>query len=234
MQRLTPLEIGETYHVFNRGAHKQPIFINDEDYKRFQISMHLANHGEPVLVRDVLEVKKYREPFSGYPVDKSLVDVLAYCLMPNHFHLVLRQKSEQGVTRFMRKVCVGYSMYFNLKHEHSGTLFQGRFKSSHVNTDPYFKWIFSYVHLNPISIVDSEWKEKGIANPSKTTAFLRNYPYSSYWDYYTGERPERAILSYNEGVEYIDTQNNLQELLAEYESGRVLYPTYAAVDKARK
>lgn len=230
MLRDTPLIAGETYHIFNRGAHKQRIFTKPQDYRRFQLGLHLANHSRPVLVRDVLEAEKYREPFSGFFADKSLVEVLAYSLMPNHFHLVLRQKVEEGITRFMRKVSVGYSMYFNIKYEHSGTLFQGRFKSSHIDSDPYFKWIFSYVHLNPVSTTEPDWKEKGVKNHGRVAEFLREYPYSSYYDYYVRERPERTILAHEEAKDYIDTNEDLIGLISKLKK-ESLYETFESVEK---
>jgi putative transposase len=223
MRRNTPLITAETYHIFNRGAHKQPIFTNGEDYRRFQINLYLANHSKPIVVSEILSREKHREPFSGYPTDKSLVEVLGYSLMPNHFHLILRQKTDGGITRFMKKVGVGYSMYFNLKYEHSGTLLQGPFKSSHISSDPYFKWLFAYVHLNPISIVESEWREKGVKNMSRAQRFLDRYKYSSYFDYYSDERPERAVLAYEEALYYIDKKSDLRDLVSSYGQGRVLY-----------
>lgn len=227
MLRKTPLLSGETYHIYNRGAHKYATFTDESDYWRFSALLHLANHSGPVLLREILERKKHRGRFSGEifteQTDKSLVDLLAYSLMPNHFHFVVRQKMDNGITKFMQKLTVSYSMYFNTKYEHSGVLFQGRFKSSHLGTDPYFKWIFSYVHLNPVSLVEPQWQEKGISNPTQSKEFLRNYRHSSYYDYYVGERPERAILAYDEAVGLLDKEADLQEMLAAYVSGRVLY-----------
>ncbi len=227
MLRKVPLIAGEAYHVFNRGAHKQAIFTCEDDYTRFLGLLYLSNHKDPIVVRDIIEKSKHRGRFSGEifsePVDKSLVDVLGYCLMPNHFHLILRQRSEAGITMFMRKVSVGYSMYFNLKHGHSGTLFQGRFKSSHLGTDPHFQWIFPYVHLNPISIVEPGWKEKRIGDLARAKDFLAGYAYSSYVDYYIIERPERALLSYEEATHFIDRKDDMYDLLADYARGRVLY-----------
>ena len=115
-------------------------------------------------------------------------------------------------------------MYFNTKHEHSGVLFQGRFKSSHLNTDPYFKWIFPYVHLNPVSLTEPEWQEKGIADIGRAVDVLRNYRYSSYYDYYVGERPERAILAFEEAIGLLDKESDLQDMLSAYTRGKVLYP----------
>jgi len=227
MLRKVPLLSGESYHIYNRGAHKQAIFTCKDDYTRFLALLHLSNHKEPILIRDILEKSKYRGRFSGEIftelVDKSLVEVLAYSLMPNHFHLVLRQKSELGISTFMRKLSVGYSMYFNLIHQHSGTLFQGRFKSSHINTDPYFKWIFSYVHLNPVAMVEPAWEEKKIGDSQRANDFLANYQYSSYVDYYIAERPHRAILAYDEARDFIDKKDDIVALVADYARGKVLY-----------
>lgn len=218
---------GESYHVYNRGAHKQPILTNSEDFMRFLILMHVTNHAEPIVLRDLFARPKYRDRYSVFrePADKSLVSVLAYSLMSNHFHFILRQKADGGITHFMKKLMIGYSMYFNTKYEHSGVLFQGRFKSNHLDTEPYFKWIFPYVHLNPVSIVEPDWQEKGIGDPARAKEFLRNYRYSSYYDYYVGERPERAILAYEEADGLLDKESDLQSMLSEYARGRVLYPS---------
>ena len=197
--------------------------MRSEDYERFQLGMHLSNHTDPVVIRDILETKKYREPFSGYPADKSLVDVLAYTLMPNHFHLVLRQKAEEGITRFMKKLAGGYSMYFNLKYEHSGTLFQGPFKSKHINSDPYFKWIFAYVHLNPTVFVESGAKENAMQNQAATWKYLMEFPYSSFCDFYSVERPERRILAYEDSLHHIDGMRDMKGLVRAYRKGKVLF-----------
>ncbi|OGG50635.1 hypothetical protein A2763_00430 [Candidatus Kaiserbacteria bacterium RIFCSPHIGHO2_01_FULL_54_36] len=227
MLRKTPLVRDEAYHIYNRGAHKYTVFTDDSDYWRFLSLLHLANHTGPVLLREILERKKHRGRFSGEifseEADKSLVDLLAYSLMPNHFHLIVKQKGDDGITKFMQKLTVSYSMYFNTKYEHSGVLFQGRFKSNHLDTDPYFKWIFPYVHLNPVSLVEPRWQEKGIADPRHTKEFLRNYGYSSYYDYYVGERPQRAILAYDQTADLLDKEEDIQGMLTAYMKGRVFY-----------
>lgn len=222
MLRQVPLVTGETYHIFNRGAHKQNIFTSDEDYRRFQVNLHLANHTHPIVVRDILGSPKYREPFSEFPSDKGLVDVLGYSLLPNHFHIILQQKTDGGITRFMKKVGVGYSMYFNLKYGHSGTLFQGSFKSNHIDTDPYHQWIFAYVHLNAVSLIDPGWKERGIVDTPAAQRFLDTYKYSSHFDYYSVERPERAILAYDEGQFLIEKKAGISGLLQTYTRGKFL------------
>ncbi len=179
MQRSVPLAVEETYHVFNRGAHKNRIFTDQSDYERMLLLLFLCNSKQPLRLREILSNYKGRsfaDIFTSSDLrgeDSSrLVDVLAYCLMPNHFRLVLRQRSDEGISTFIKKVGTAYSMYFNTKYEHSGTLFQGRFKSAHLDTDSYFRYIFAYVHLNPLELIESEWKTKGILDPGKVRSFM--------------------------------------------------------------
>lgn len=226
MLRRTPLITEETYHVYNRGAAKQRIFTTERDCDRFMSLLYLANSDKSINYRNVWSKYKGRSLTDFFREESrapALVEVLAYALMPNHFHMVLRQKTEEGVTKFMRKLATGYSMYFNAKYEHSGVLFQGRFKSSHIGTDPYFRYIFSYVHLNPLDIAMPGWKDGVISSPNKARKFLADYRYASYRDYCVGERPERAILAYDAAPDFLKTDNDLEELLEEYTRGRVLY-----------
>ena len=227
MLRKAPLVTGEAYHIYNRGAHKQAIFTNEADYRRFLIILHLCNDSEASNISDLLGTKKYRERFSGdiflEERDKSLVDILAYTLMSNHFHLVLRQKSDEGISRFMRKVGVAYSMYFNTRYEHSGVLFEGRFRSSHLDSEPYFRWIFPYVHLNPLSLLEQNWEEAGVSDVQDAELFLRDYPYSSYYDYYVGERQERAILAHSEAKDFVDSEADIHALLTSFTERREMY-----------
>jgi REP-associated tyrosine transposase len=207
---------GGNYHVYNRGAHKQDIFSTKDDYDRFQILLHLLNSRYPVVLRDVLPSYKGRSHskiFLEEHVDHSLVDILAYSLMPNHFHLVLRQKSEAGISQFMRKLCTAYSMYFNTKYDHSGVVFQGRYKAKHIGNEAYFRYLFAYVHLNPIELSQSDWKKAGMRNPAKVKAFLSDYRYSSYYDYCVLDRPERAILCQNDIAQFVTDQNDLEDLI---------------------
>jgi len=230
---MVPFMEDETYHVFNRGAHKNPIFLEERDFQRFQVLLLLANSTERIDAGNVLNkyqgrslVKLFEEEGS----DERIVDILAYSLLPNHFHLILRQRMPEGISKFMRKLCTGYSMYFNLKYGHSGTLYQGRFKSSHVDTDAHFNWLFAYVHLNPLSLAMPEWKVHGIEDVEVAQHFLDGYPYSSYFDFYVASRPERAILAYEDARHFIDSKNNLIDLAAAAKKD-VQYETFEPVEK---
>ncbi len=226
MLRKVPLIAGETYHIYNRGAGKQRIFTGGADYDRFMSLLYLANSNQSTNYRNVWSKYKGRSLTDFFKEEgrgPALVEVLAYALMPNHFHIVLKQKTDEGVTKFMRKLATGYSMYFNARYEHSGVLLQGRFKSSHIGTDPYFRYIFSYVHLNPLDIVMPGWKDGVIPSPNKARKFLADYRYASYHDYCVGERPERAILAYDTAPDFLKTDNDLEEMLEDYTKGHVLY-----------
>ncbi|MBI2035786.1 MAG: transposase [Candidatus Liptonbacteria bacterium] len=112
-----------------------------------------------------------------------LVDILAFCLMPNHIHLLLRQVKDGGISLFMQKQGGGYAGYFNLKNERQGHLFQGRFKAIHIKTDEQLKIVFVYIHTNPAFLVDHGWKGDGIKNPAKVIKLVESYKWSSYQDY---------------------------------------------------
>ncbi len=223
MYRAHRLVEGETYHVYNRGAHKKEVFLKEEDYRRFTLLLYLANNTERIHLSNLLSSKKYQgqsllKIFEEKLADKSLVDLIAYCLMPNHFHLVLRPKKEGSLTLFMKKLLTAYSMYFNTKYDHSGVLFQGPFKSRHIGEEAYFRYIYSYIHLNPVGLIEPQWKENKIKQPGEVKNFISAYRHSSFFDYSVGQRPERELLDYEEAPPFLKEMNDLEELLKEYHS----------------
>jgi putative transposase len=123
------------------------------------------------------------------------VDICAYVLMPNHFHLLLREKADGGISRFMQKLTTGYTMYFNKKNERSGALFQGRFKAKHANDDRYLSYLLAYIHLNPVKLIEPNWKKGGIGDRGKAEQYLKEYSYSSYQDYLGTNRVAGKILN---------------------------------------
>ncbi|MFH1575789.1 MAG: transposase [Candidatus Nealsonbacteria bacterium] len=114
-----------------------------------------------------------------------LVEILAFCLMPNHIHLLVKQSQEGGISKFMRKIGAGYGGYYNKKYKRSGHLFQGRYRIVRIKDDKQLITIFVYIHTNPVAILVSNWKEKGINGRElqKVIEFLENYRWSSYPDY---------------------------------------------------
>ena len=137
--------------------------------------------------------------------------------MPNHFHLLLHEKIDGGISLFMQKLLTAYSMYFNTKHDREGSLFESRFKAKHINTDAYLNWIFSYIHLNPFKLIHQNWKEKGISNLTSAKKFIQNYRYSSYYDYFIGDRPEKVILNKDIFFDQSPQINSFEDILKEFE-----------------
>jgi putative transposase len=122
--------------------------------------------------------------------------------MPNHFHFLVRERKEKGISDFMQKLMTGYSMYFNKKYERRGTLFEGPFKAEHANSDTYLKYLFAYIHLNPVNLIESKWRESGVQNLKKVKHYLREFPYSSYPEYLGDIRPQSLILNQAEFPDY--------------------------------
>lgn len=192
---------GEFYHLYTRGVEKRTVFETVPDYERFMLLLLLCNREGGVSFRDIQQ--KYR----GEPSDKVyeleasaketvLAEIISYVLMPNHLHLVVREKEAGGISKLMLKLMTGYSMYFNTKYGRSGPLFTRPFRSRHVDSDEYFHWLFSYIHLNPLNIFQHDWKEQGLRDKAGASDFLAAYRYSSYPDYFSGEaRSESHILA---------------------------------------
>jgi len=214
--RPTPFLIGQYYHIYNRGVDKRIIFLDDNDYKRFILLLYLCNNRDSFKVRELFRTgKTWGELFLINAGDK-LVDIGAYCLMPNHFHILVHEKVEGGVSLFMQKLSTAYSMYFNEKYERKGSLFEGKFKSKHINNEPYFNWVFSYIHLNPVKLIDKEWKEKGISDIDSAKKFMDNYTYSSYSDYFVADRAESSILNKESFPEHFTQSDDFGDLVQEF------------------
>ena len=180
---------GEIYHIIIRAIDDNLIFKDIDDYYRGIFSIYEFNNAKPVTIRERrkarAKIKKEvadRGPASVDSRDK-LVEVLAFCIMPNHLHLLVRQLQDWGVVKFMSKLNTGYGGYFNRKYGRKGYVFQDRFLAVHIENEDQLKNIFVYIHTNPIALIEPNWKEKGIENPEKIIKFLENYKWSSYLDY---------------------------------------------------
>ena len=144
--RKVPFINNEIYHIYNRGIDKRFIFQNNKDYKRFLESLAELN---TINSLGGLYTKSYLEK-KGLELDvnNKIVEVIAYCLNPNHFHLILKQKEKEGISKFMQRLGTGYTMYFNIQNKRSGSLFQGKFKSIHIDSNEYLLYLSTYVNLN--------------------------------------------------------------------------------------
>ena len=207
--RKNPFVCGEFYHLYNRGNSKQAIFLDDSDYKHFIKCLFICNSTKNFKFRDDIVEKKI-DAFD-FERGETLVSIGAWVLMPNHFHLYITfsHMSDMGegerknnISEFMRKLLTAYTKYFNKKYNRTGGLFEGNFKSTHINNDNQAKYLFSYIHLNPVKLIDSNWKENGIINTDATLKHIGSYKWSSYPDHRGISRKEGKILEIDKFPEY--------------------------------
>ncbi|MEX2052398.1 MAG: transposase [Candidatus Paceibacterota bacterium] len=204
MERKAKFLENEYYHIYSRGVEKRKIFTNESDYLRFIALLYIMNQNEAFRMENFLRDKKHNiKNIFEEKRSAPLVSILGYCLMPNHFHLILHEHTEGGISKFMAKLLTAYSMYFNTKYERSGPLFTRPFRSEHISNESQFMYIFSYLHLNPISLFQKDWKENGITNNKKAMEFLEKFEFSSYLDYLKKDRLESEILDFSSVPQYI-------------------------------
>lgn len=196
---LAPLEF---YHVFNRGTDKRRVFITKKDYERFLSLLYVCNSDTPIHLSNISDLTLRNT--LAYERGEPLVEIAAYCLMPNHFHLLIRQREEDGISRFMQKLITGYTMYFNRKNERTGVLFQGRYKAVHAEEDRHLKYLLSYIHLNPSG------KARGLDKD------LYSYEFSSLIDHMQIPRIQNKILTRECLPEYFPEPADLKRELEEW------------------
>jgi len=213
MARKINFALGEFYHLYNRGTEKRNIFLTKRNHERFLSLLYLCNGSLPVdayfqgeTIGEAKEIER----------GEHIVNICAYCLMPNHFHLLVREVVDGGISRFMQKLSTGYTMYFNNLHERTGALFQGRFKSTHVQNDRYLKYLIAYIHLNPVKLIEPKWKESGIQNRGIVARFLEEYSYSSYFDYLGRSRDEKIILTKEALPDYFEKPGSFKAHVTEW------------------
>jgi len=212
--RKTEFVEGEYYHIYNRGNSKQRIFLDDKDRERFLKLLYLCNSKQRIdFSNDIVKRKTNAWDFEK---DEPIVCIGAWVLMPNHFHLYISPKTEarlpsgNTVTDFMHRVLTAYSKYFNAKYQRTGSLFEGKFKSVHMEKETQAKYLFSYIHLNSLKLIDSKWREQGIRNKKEALKFLNSYKWSSYLDYVGISRQEGKIINRIDFLNYFETKRDFK------------------------
>lgn len=168
----------ELFHVFNRGVEKINVVRDDNDRLRFIHDLFVMNNREQVDPNH-----RFREFHQAPGEREPLVVIYAYCLMNNHYHLLLSEFADNGIAAFMRKLNMGYSKYFNEKYKRSGLLWQGRYQKKLVEREHHFLHIPFYIHLNPLDYQFPEWRGGRVKNSRRAFEYLKKYRWSSYLDY---------------------------------------------------
>lgn len=162
---------GEYYHIFNRGVARQPTFLSKRDYEQALLSLSYYRFTKPVV-----KLSRYKELSLSLKAQQMtameaggdvLVDIVSFVCMPNHFHMLLRQRSEHGISRYVSQFSNSFTRYFNTKRKRPGPVFQGVFKAVHIETDEQLLHVSRYIHLNPVTSFMIDAKE------------LMAYPWSS-------------------------------------------------------
>lgn len=211
----------EHYHIFNRGVGKQTIFHDKSDYVRF---LFLIVHFQSSVT--FLQIgrlsKKFLYDVQHRVLDKEIeqdivknrsVELVSFCLMPNHFHLLIKELEDTGIATYMQRILNAYTKYYNTKYEKSGHLFQGPYKTVHIEDDKQLLYLSAYIHRNPRELKEWHGKEK-------------EYPWSSYEDFVKENRfgkllvPDIVLEQFKSTKEYqrsldTSTAKMFEEQLAE-------------------
>ena len=175
--RKIQISLGEYYHIYNRGNNKQTVFYNNSDFARFLFLLLCLQ--SPFVFESMSRYTKLfvqslalnmSEDVLGSIIANRFVDLVCFTLMQNHFHLILREKKEGGISRYLHRILTAYTKYANIKYEKSGHVFQGTFQAVHIKDNEQLLYLSAYIHRNPHKL--ARWQDRE-----------QQYPWSSYQDY---------------------------------------------------
>ena len=209
----------EFYHVYNRGVEKRFIFLDDADRWRFLTSLfmfqwenYLLKPGDfiPVIQHSMLNKAVLEDPIYKKLFLSRVTELVCFCFMPNHFHLILKEIRKGGISLLMQRVGNSYTKYFNAKYERNGHLFGSRFQSIHIDKNEYLTHLSGYIHLtNPCEL--SQWRGKEIQYPWSS---LQDFLIVNRWerflspgiilDQFSGKEEYRTFLKENNAIDILD------------------------------
>lgn len=179
----------ELVHVMNRGVDKRTIVLDDRDRSRFVADLYAMNDTHAIGNANYHFARSMDvgRPYESNRTRDRLVTIHAWCLMNNHYHLLLSERVEYGISLFLKKLNMGYAKYFNERYERTGALFQGKTKKVIIERDAHFLWILQYIHFNPLDYLKeaSEWRTRRLTGNKRVLEWLAQYRWSSYRDYRT-------------------------------------------------
>ena len=200
--RRTPLVTGEYHHILNRGVNKIPILQQKKDYDRFTTTLLFYQTLFSAMRFSIFltQSSQKRKEFWQKTSSENQIEIVAYCLMPNHFHLLLKQTKNAGIENFLQRVAGSCSHYFNTKYKRKGPLFEGRFQAIRIESDEQLLHLSRYIHLNPYS-----------GYVVKTLRQLEDYPYSSFPEYI--EKKEVEACNKDIILEEFDTPKSYKKFV---------------------
>lgn len=209
----------ELYHIYNRGVDKRIVFLDQEDILRFFQSMNEFNSINPIgsiyenSFRNQLGNRTPKLITESTNTEK-LVEFIAYCLNPNHYHFIVKQISDNGVSKFMQKLGTGYSNFFNEKYDRSGSLFQGKFKARHINSNEYLLHLSAYVNLNDKVHKLSNNNQLGSPTPKLIVSKTSWDEYVTSFNDTTFCKKDMVLKQFTDGLDYKRfAENSLKSIL---------------------
>lgn len=190
MKKFEKLTTNSVYHILNRGVDKRKIFLDDQDHFRFIHDLFEFNDTKQVINNTYFFKNNSSTDIGCQYIyneqrkpRKLLIEIWAFCLMPNHYHLLVKPLLKDSLPLFMKKLNMGYAKYFNNKYRRTGALFEGKYKSIIIEEHSHFLYLPYYIHLNPLDLTMPEWRDGKIKSHKKATEHLENYRWSSHLDY---------------------------------------------------
>lgn len=209
--RKEPFFVGDNVHVFNRGNRKQEIVRDDNDKQNFLLGLYYLNNKnsppQPIAKAKEFLLSKAQSRFNldfEWPGDwgprDALVDIIAFTLMNNHFHLVLREIREGGIAEFMRKISNSMTGYFNEKYQENGRLFQGSYKARRIDNDNYLQYMMVYMHIKNVFELYPGGIKNALHNFDDAFEFALKYPYSSLGGHFSDTHLSSTIVSVGDAM----------------------------------
>lgn len=216
--RKEPFELGDYVHVYNRGNRKMSIFYDENDKWRFLKILRYFNdeYSSQHIFRDLNKLRKFDfyKPFiwpPGWPNHKPLVKILCFCLMPNHFHLLLKEIRKGGITKFMQRLGIGFTNFINIKHNVTGRLFQGSYKGKTVREIRYLQYLSVYIQVINVFELYNGGIEAAFKNFDKAFEWAISYKFSSLPDF-IGKR-DLSIIDKDIFKEMFSTPESYKEIV---------------------
>lgn len=218
--RKTPFVPGEYYHIYNRTILSVPEFQDNRNAERLALALLLANSTKSTKAFEFLRNNKNFSIEDALKITREgekLVDVLCYSIMPDHYHLLVKELKENGISNFIRKCNISVAKYINIKNDRRGTLFESRFNAKHVGTNEYLLHLSLYIHLNPLDIISGkEWRTNNLQNWRATKEKLLEYPWSSLRAYLDSDNKDLIISGTEIILDQFDNSKDYELFLQDW------------------
>lgn len=221
MERV-PFAIDEWYHCYSRGIDKIVTFTDNTEYERFVQLLYVCNSEHKIHRSDIFRASTPQ--ILSLKRGAPLVSIGAFSLMPTHFHLLLKEVRDDGISTFMQRLGTAYAMYFNIKHERVGSVFAKPFRAKRIAADDYFQHVLQYIHCNPAELYEPGWKTGHVSDENRLIDRLLSYAYGSFGAFRDPAHPLRPILGTDvfEVEQQSDVGNLIQDARAYYTKANLL------------